>query len=513
MGTVNLPGKPKTIPPQEPAAADVQGLPGHEDLQGELRRILREEAASVTRYLNGKIPGGILGRLDIESYLRRHYEELFNRYVSSDDTNAALAATRHAAAGIAELLRGLGGAFQFNSGEIEKSQDDAGAARELEIYTNNILRRKTDIGEFLRADTAGSIVKCIFRDNALKPATVTDVKLAVNIPDSELIAPVFYRHVAVNYLIKDLIGKYVIENTGREISASSEHDLEERIIKFFEGNAIDFFNMANIRENIGKIAGLENIRSSGFTVAVNMLTAILNAARMDYQFIENGRNGRQLEIREYEDAGAADLPDERYRIRLRYFDSVQLADECKTYDAQYRNFENKLQHLWDLIEVVYRDSKSVFKVNDFEDLAKKNRGRIRDLVKKKTGEPLYEITGGPDIEKGRTRARLARMHERIKNMYEFLYPVERRIMEERLGWLEQEYSRLDFMVNPRLLQPGLLIDVDITSIKRRKATLDSMANVLNEFLRRAFRAFQEAAYALSFGAASAAGEFEKGADK
>jgi hypothetical protein len=231
---------------------------------------------------------------------------------------------------------------------------------------------------------------------------------------------------------------------------------------------------------------------------VNLLTAIVNAAGMDYQFIENGKDGRELTIREYEDTDAAHLPDERYQIRLRYFDRDLLARECKAYDAQYKNFEDELQHLWDLIEVIYQDSKSVFKVNDFEDLAKKNKSRIRDLLKKKTGEPLYEISGEPGIEKSRVRARLARMHERIRNMYEFLYPVERRVMEERLAWLEKEYARLDFMVNPRLLRPGLLIDLGLSSIKRRKTTLDSMAAVLNEFLGRVYIAFQDAAYALTF---------------
>jgi hypothetical protein len=85
------------------------------------------------------------------------------------------------------------------------------------------------------------------------------------------------------------------------------------------------------------------------------------------------------------------------------------------------------------------------------------------------------------------------MHERIKNMYEFLYPVERRIMEDRLAWLEKESSRLDFMINPHHLRPGLLIDVEITSIKRRKTTLNALAYTLGEFLRVVYGCFREGA--------------------
>ena len=51
------------------------------------------------------------------------------------------------------------------------------------------------------------------------------------------------------------------------------------------------------------------------------------------------------------------------------------------------------------------------------------------------------------------------------------------------------------MINPYHLQPGLLLDVDITSIKRKKATLDAMANVLNEFLHGVSKGFADAAFA------------------
>jgi hypothetical protein len=80
-------------------------------------------------------------------------------------------------------------------------------------------------------------------------------------------------------------------------------------------------------------------------------------------------------------------------------------------------------------------------------------------------------------------------------MYGYQYPVERRVMEERLAFLEREYFRFEYSINPYHLNPGLLLDVDITSIKRKKATLDAMANVLNEFLHGVSKGFTDAAFA------------------
>ena len=75
-------------------------------------------------------------------------------------------------------------------------------------------------------------------------------------------------------------------------------------------------------------------------------------------------------------------------------------------------------------------------------------------------------------------------------------------LENRLDRLEKEYSRLDFMVNPHQIMEGLFIDIDITTIKRKKTTLDSIAGILNEFLPCLFAVFQDTAYTLTFGAES-----------
>ena len=98
-------------------------------------------------------------------------------------------------------------------------------------------------------------------------------------------------------------------------------------------------------------------------------------------------------------------------------------------------------------------------------------------------------------EKDKMRKKLVIMRERLKKMYDYQYPVERRVMEERLSFLEAEFNKFDYLINPFHMQPGLLLDVDITSIKRKKATLDGMANVLNEFLHGVSKGFMDQAFA------------------
>jgi hypothetical protein len=433
---------------------------------------------------------------------------MFSRYMAVCGQDEAEVFTRHTADEIAELLCSMGGAGRFNTGGIEKSigiGNPAGTENstrrqgihDLEIHTNKLLRQNAPAEDLRGGIAAFTVVKCLFRDNPLKPRTVADTKLAINIPDTALIGPAARSHATAKYLVKDIISRHLTDKIDRGLGAAADQEQAESLKTLLAEIAPPAFDPANVRDYIAKSADIETIRTRGFAQAIKSLVAVLGGARLDYQFIENLRNGRELVIREYEDNDTASLPDEHYAVRLRYFDGDQLAEDCAAYDTQIKNFDHAVQHLWNLIEVVYQDSKSVFKVNHFEDLAKKNKGRIRDLIKQKTGvnpdKALYqmgaEITGGKD----NTRSLLARMQERIQNMYEFLYPVERRSMEDRLERLEKECSRLEFAVNPRHLRPGLLIDVDITSIKRKRTTLNSIAAALGEFLHAAYDGFQIAA--------------------
>jgi hypothetical protein len=462
----------------------------------------------------------------------------------------------------------VGGADKFNTGEIEKSMINMyghlqghiqRGVNDLENLTNSILRQKTDTGAFIRGENAYSIVKCAFKDNLLKPKTVTDVKLSVNILDSELISPIFHYQVTVEYLIKELLSKYITETIDKDMEKLKDERIDQgleelsdseiifskmgRIERYTDDNAEDpksrrytlvaknimdrltglraeidpaEYDQLNIRENLKKIIDIENIRTRGFNTAINSITSILDTSKMGYQYIENFKNARELIVREYEDTDTDHLPDERYQVKMRYYDSAQLIEERKAYDVQMKSFENEVQHLWDVLLVIYESGKSFFRITDFDDLAKKQRGRIRKQIKARTGEPMYEDiakvwdeitfikTGETEVEKmnrtyiyekNKVHQKIILMRNKMKSMYDYRYPVERRVMEDRLGILEKEFNKFDYMINPYHIQPGLLLDVDITSLKRKKVTLNGMANVLNEFLHGVSKGFQDAAFA------------------
>jgi len=479
MGTTQIPQKLPARPkkPAKSGAKKTASGSAREALSRVVALMVKEESDAIIQHLMGKLPSGDGNALDtqslgekLSSLIDKHYQDISGRLAAAvaQQREETASGTRQNSDGLERLLRSMGGSDAFNAGELEKPAVGKG-------------RTGSPAGALPSADTVVSVVKCRFRDNALKPKTVTDVKLAVNIAETELVNPGVYGYAAAKYLIKDHISRYIMEKINRE----DKIDGERSAALFDEIDRIPF-DLSNIRANIAQSAGMENIRAGGFSMAHNALVAILDKVKLDYQCIENTRNGLDVAIREYEDSETINLPDERYAIRLRYINEEQLVEERAAYDARSGSFERDVQLLWDLIEVSYHDSKPVFKVHDFEDLAKKNSGRLRDLQKKSGGVSAQEIIQEP------VNVRFARMRERITNMYEFLYPVERRIMEDRLAWLENESARLDFMINPHRLRPGLLIDADITSIKRRKTTLNAMATALGEFLRGVYGCFNDA---------------------
>ncbi|MCL2833964.1 MAG: cytochrome C oxidase subunit II [Treponema sp.] len=590
MGSIDLPKSPNVFHPEKPSAVGSRNSLAQEyrDQQVEVNQLLEEETNKVIHHLTARLPKDVLERLDVMgglkeklyNYFNQNYQNMFNRYmVTSEDEmvkkvrnfidkEETKVLARYTPKEIADLLDAVGGADKFNTGEIEKSMVNMyghlqghiqRGVNELETHTNSILRQKTDTGAFVRGENAYSIVKCAFKDNLVKPKTVSDVKLSVNILDSELISPIFHYQVTVEYLVKDLLSKHIVDAIDHTIETIKDERVDQGLEELSDSEIIfnkvgqvpnftdddtenakskrysvvakaimekinnlraeiepETFDQLNIRENIKKIIDIENIRNRGFNTAINSITAILDTSKMGYQYIENLKNAREVIIREYEDTDVSNLPDERYQVKLRYFDNAQLNEDRKAYDVQMKSFETEVQHIWDVLEVIYQDAKNSWKVNDFEDLAKKEKPRVQKLIKSKTGEPMYEDiakvwdeisfvrAGETEVErsnrtyvyeKDRIRQRIILMRDRMKQMYTYQYPIERRVMEDRLAFLEKEYYRFEYMINPYHLQPGLLLDVDITSIKRKKATLDAMANVLNEFLHGVSKGFQDAAFA------------------
>ncbi len=590
MGAIDLPKSPNVFHPEKPSAVGSRNSLAQEfrDQQEEVDLLLGEEVDKVMNHVNTKLPKETLARLDVMgglkekvyNYFNQHYQNMFNRYIvtSEDemvkkvrdfvDKEETRVLARYTPKEIADLLDKVGGADKFNTGEIEKSVVNMyghlqghiqRGVNDLENDTNSLLRQKTDVGAFIRGENAYSVVKCSFKDNIGRPKTVSDVKLSVNILDSELISPIFHYQVTVEYLIKDLLAKHIIDLIDREIEKYKDQLIDDGKEEMTDGEVIfekmkrvqdytsdevddvkskrytffakslmekieglraeidpEEFDAMNVRENLKKIIDIENIRNRGFNTAINNITSILDTSKMGYQYIENLKNGRELVLREYEDTDPEILPDERYGLRLVFYDNAQLLEERRGYDVQVKSFEVEVQHLWDVLEMVYQDSKFMKGIVDYADLAKRYRSKIRRKIKAKTGEPLYEdIEKSWDeisfvkpaetevermnrtylYEKDKVKRRLILMRERLNKMYEYRYPIQRRVMEDRMAFLDSEFQKFDYMINPYHIQPGLLLDMDITSIKRKKATLMGMANVLNEFLHGVSKGFQDAAFA------------------
>ena len=55
------------------------------------------------------------------------------------------------------------------------------------------------------------------------------------------------------------------------------------------------------------------------------------------------------------------------------------------------------------------------------------------------------------------------MRDKLQKLYGFRYPIQRRVVDERLGFLEKQFLGFEYMINPYHIQPGLLLDVNITS--------------------------------------------------
>lgn len=590
MGSIDLPKSPMVFHPEKRSAVGSRNSLAQEsrDQQAEVDNLLEEEVDKVMNHVSSKLPSEVLQELDVMgglkekvyNYFNQNYQNMFNRYIVTTedemikkvrnfvDREEMKVLTRYTPKEIATLLDEIGGMDRFNTGEIEKSIVNMyghlqghiqRGVNELENLTNSLLRQKTDVGAFIRGENAYSVVKCAFKDSLNKPKTVTEVKLSVNILDSELISPIFHYQVTVEYLIKDLIAKNIIDIIDKEIEQLKDDRIDQGLEELADSEIVfekmkkvenhtsddsespkslrykhmakslmtrleglraeidpEEFDQLNIRENLKKIIDLENIRNRGYNTAINSITSILDTSRMGYQYIENLKNGRELIIREYEDTDPKTLPDERYSIRMKYYDNAQLVEEQKAYDVQIAAFQVEVEHLWDVLNMVYVDSKFLKRISDYEDLAKAYRNKIKKKIKIKTNDPVYE-----DIdkvwneisfmkpaeteveernrtyifEKDEVKRRLVLMKEKLQGMYGYKYPMQRRVMEERLDFLEKEFNNFDYMINPYHIQTGILLDVDITSIKRKKATLDGMANVLNEFLNGVSKGFQDAAFA------------------
>ncbi|HUJ77328.1 MAG TPA: cytoplasmic filament protein CfpA, partial [bacterium] len=174
-----------------------------------------EEVDKILNHIQSKLPPEVLQDLNVmgnmKSYLHTYYNTTFqnmiNRYLTTaeDELGKKLrdmidkeehqALNRYTPREIASLINHIGGPEIFNTEEVEKSVVNImghlqghiqRGTFEFEAATNDILMQHTDVGSFIRGDNTYAVVKCSFRDNYKKPEEVVDIKLAINILDSEL---------------------------------------------------------------------------------------------------------------------------------------------------------------------------------------------------------------------------------------------------------------------------------------------------------------------------------------
>ncbi len=586
-----FPKSPNKIDPVLPSAVASRSSLVWEgrDKPGEAKKIIDEASRYISQFTQKKLPPEVLKDVDvmagiedkIYNYVNQAYVNMFNRYAITVedemvkkvrdfvDKEEIKSLARYTPKEIVEILDKVGGSDKFNTGEVEKSLVNMyghlqghiqRGVYDLEMDTNSILRQKTDVGAFVRGENAYSIVKCAFKDNKHRPKTVTDIKLSINILDSELISPIFHYQVTVEHLLKEQLSNHIADLIDREIEQLKEELLDSGRVemnnsevmfekiktteKFTDDNITDpnsrrytilakkfmdkieglraevdqeDYDPLNLREQIKAIIDSENIRNRGFNTAVNTLTSILDTSKLGYQFCDNQKNAREANIREYEDQEEANLPDERYGMRLVYFDQNQIRDLKRAYDHRIAAYLREMEAIWEVIHVLYEQRKRKFfvlrKIVDFEDLAskimpaqwrKERKEILRDEDELQWNTLQFRNAPNTFVEKNNrtytteiknTIDKLVYLRNKLNEMYSYQNPLERVVIDERLNLLEVEFNKFAYEINPHQLQPGVLLDVDLTTTKRKQYIMKSMANVLNEFLSGISRGFADAAFA------------------
>ncbi|MDH5680021.1 MAG: cytoplasmic filament protein CfpA, partial [Spirochaetota bacterium] len=198
----------------------------------------------------------------------------------------------------------------------------------------------------------------------------------------------------------------------------------------------------------------------------------------------------------------------------KYMDLDELTLQREAYDRQIGEFNREIGEVRDVVNAIYHNRKRIWSVRDFDDLFRKVKRDIKKL--KRLSDPDYEDEGSylsqdwggiqhirpeeSEIERENKtfihehyyqKNRLSQIEKRIEKVYQRDYPTERAILDRRLKFLKEKYLDFSHRINPHHIQPGLILDIDIVSIKKKRITLNRMANVLGEFLAGISRGFQD----------------------
>lgn len=585
---------PNLIHPEKPSAVGSRNsLNRHNRSEyEEAQIIIDEEVDKILNHIHAKLPPEVLEKMDVmgsvksklHNYFNQDFQNMLNRYLVTMedemgkkvrdlvDKEEFRALNRYTPREVAELLDRIGGMDKFNTGEIEKSVVNMyghlhghiqRGMTELEVKTNAQLREKSDVGAFVRGENAYAIVKCSFKDNLKKPKTVVDLKLSINILDSELISAIYPYQVPVGVIIKDLVAKHIHDLIDKELKELNNRLMDEgkeelsdaetiferfraldnyvsddtaeqskryqfvskKFLDSVEGLQAEIdstdYDALGVRENIKKIIDSENIRNRGFNTAVNTITAILDTSKMGYQHIENYKNSRECIIREYEEEEETKLPDERYAIRLVSYEQEQLKSLRDAYVINLNEIKKEIMKVWDVCDAIYKEDRKVGGWDDWDTFSEKilkgspkpkgwfsgaaeieeegqgDTERLWNEISFINPKPTIVSESNPTFDKDieELYLRFPLMREKLQTVYKKQTNETRQVVEERIQFLLDRFEEFTSMINPFHIHPGLLIDVDIVSIKRKRTTFMDMANVLNEFLFAMSKGFADAAFA------------------
>ncbi len=540
----------------------------------EAKLLIDEEVDKVLNHVTNKLPPEVLEKIHVggtvkevlHNYYNQSYHNMYNRYMTSVedemgkkfrdlvDKEEAQSLNKYNPRDVSYLLESIGKEGMFNTDAMENSVVNIYGhlqghiqkrAFDLEDNTRKLLSGKTGVGGFLRGKFAGSVVKCSFGNNALKPDTVTDVDLVLSVPESTLVKPVYHYQAASETIVKDIISEHILQLINNEVRKINEElkDAKQNTLsqgkKVFEkvkkledhvgfGDATtespQFAHMAkkfvdaikgigpelnaidhdplDIRENVLRLISEENIRDRGFNSAINKLVGLLDISLLGYQHIENFKNSRKVVIREYEDTNTPLLPDEHYSVTLTFLDDLQLRELRTAFCQQLDDFVYETDKLKRVFEKIHENEKVEQGFKDYEDIASEILNEVNQSSSKSAqpeeiprADVWDEITfvqpKTADIEKlnetyvGQKRhlnEQLRILRDRVAKLYDSDNPSERVILEQRLDFLQEEILRFNKKFNPFQVYPGLFVEVSFASINRRDQTTSRMGNVLTQFL-------------------------------
>ncbi|MBU2514384.1 cytochrome C oxidase subunit II [bacterium] len=540
----------------------------------EAKLLIDEEVDKVLNHVTNKLPPEVLEKIHVggtvkevlHNYYNQSYHNMYNRYMTSVedemgkkfrdlvDKEEAQNLNKYNPRDVSYLLDSIGKEGMFNTDSMENSVVNIFGhlqghiqkrAFDLEDNTRKLLSGKTGVGGFLRGKFAGSVVKCSFSNNTLKPDTVTDVDLVLSIPESTLVRPIYHYQAASETIVKDIISEHVITLINKEVHKIDEElkdsrqnilNQEKRVFekvkkledhigfgddsndspqyahmakKFVDAikgigpelNAIDH-DPLDIRENVLRLISEENIRDRGFNNAVNKLVGLLDISLLGYQHIENFKNCRKVVVREYEDTNKPLLPDEHYAVTLTFLDDLQLRELRTAFCQQLDDFVYETDKLRKVFEKIHENEKVEQSFKDYEDIAseilnevnrsKSKSAQVEELPRAELWDEITFVQPKvADIEKlnetyiqqkSHLKKQFNILRDRIANLYENANPPERVILEQRLDFLQDEILRFDKQFNPFQVYPGLFVEVSFASINRRDQTTSRMGNVLTQFL-------------------------------